>query len=361
MTSSQSLPLHAYAALRRARQTEREISNDDDGLFERTHRLASCTYDGAILAAVAAVDIQYQKIHTPAETAFQLTFAWVLNTVNTVSQLVMVWMLNVSVIERQESLFENDVMGMIARMQSHIDTMTSQGLSSNDPYEASILRRCIQADETLPFAHLLVVILWFSRMLQEVVESVQCMIIIWKLPDGKEVMEVSNVLDENYNIVDYKYYIVCLPRTLKVLVTIFVTGTRVFVAIVLSWTSAKYLILSNNMAHVLLKAVGLQFVVNLDELLFRSFAPGIFRRQIQHTAFKYQHPLVNLWQQWFGSMAKMVGVLLMGLTMNRIVFYKVWAFRAQCRDYFTMYPSDYTGTSQGTPFAEIFEFTKLPW
>ena len=121
--------------------------------------------------------------------------------------------------------------------------------------------------------------------------------IVWKLPTGKDVIEVSSILDESDNVIEHEYFIVALPRGLKITVTCLVTGVRIVTAMFLAWSGARYLILSNDMAHVLLKAVGLQFVLKLDELLFQSFGPAIFKRQLEHTRFRYESTPLSLWRQ----------------------------------------------------------------
>merc|ERR1712178_459871 len=104
---------------------------------------------------------------------------------------------------------------------------------------------------------------------------------------------------------EYTYYIVGLPWSVKIVVTFFVTGTRFLTACFLTWSSARFLILSDSMTDVVLKAVSMQFVVSLDELLFRSFAPGVWRRKIVHTRFKFQGVMQSIWVQWMWSMSKM--------------------------------------------------------
>lgn len=353
MTSSQTVPIHAY--------THMQSSGER---LQRQAKLQASTYDGAVLAAIALVDEEYLKVHAFSEAVFQFAFAWVINGLNTVSQLLLVYMLYVSVIERQESLFENDPMRMIEEIKQHLRADNRHPLSPHNATEADILLRC-SADETLPYAHMLVVCLWFSRMLIEVVDSILYARIIWHLPVPVmkgQVMEVSNVLDDRENIVEYKYFIVALPRFMKVIITCAITGLRVVVAFCLTWTSARYLIMSNDMAHVLLKAVGLQFVVGLDELLFKSFCPGIFRRQVEHTRFVFPGTIKSLWQQWMGSAWKVAGVLALGIVMSRFVFYKVHAFRSQCREYYEFFPpTDVRGAavwSKGplAPLTEMFEF-----
>lgn len=343
------MPIYAYTSMQ----------TNSDQMMHRMQSLSASTYDGAILAAAALVDEEYLKVHSRVETVFQFTFAWVLNGLNTVSQLLLVWMLYVSVIERQEALFEEDPsshLSMIERIQHHITR--DKPLSKGNEVEADILRRC-SADETMPYAHMLVVLLWFSRMLIEVLDSVQYAHVIWRLPLGRQVLEVRHILDIEDNIVEYKYLIVSLPWFMKVIISCFVTGTRVLTAVFLTWTSAKYLIMSNDMAHVLLKAVGLQFVVSIDELLFKSFSPGIFRRQVEHTHFSYPCTVRTLWQQWLGSMWKVVGVMLLVFTMSRFVFFKVFEFRAQCREYYASFPpAGALNKGLAAPITEMFEFMK---
>merc|ERR1719326_2697414 len=99
-------------------------------------------------------------------------------------------MLYVSVIERQETAYEDNPIGMIARMQQHLNADDPYPLSPDNDFEASILKRC-DKDETLPYAHMLVVIIWLSRMLMEVIDSLQYAQIVWTLSVGTEIMEVS--------------------------------------------------------------------------------------------------------------------------------------------------------------------------
>lgn len=340
-----TLPIHAYTSMQTTNQMH----------YSRMQRLSASTYDGAILAAVALVDQEYLKVHSRAETIFQFAFAWVLNGLNTVSQLLLVWMLYVSVIERQEALFEDTGHpSIIERIQHHISR--GSPLSKDIEIEADILRRC-SADETMPYAHMLVVLLWFSRMLVECSESIEYARIIWRMKLGQQALEVRNILDDEDNIVEYKYLIVSIPWFMKVIISCFVTGTRVLTAVFLTWTSAKYLIMSNDMAHVLLKAVGLQFVVSLDELLFRSFSPGIFRRQVEHTHFSYPAKVRTLWQQWMSSMWKVVGVILLSVTMSRFVFFRVFELREQCREYYSVFPpAGAVNKGPAAPITEMFEF-----
>merc|ERR1711908_232177 len=97
-----------------------------------------------------------------------------------------------------------------------------------------------------------------------------------------------------------------MPYRMKIFALLFVVipdfGTSLFV----TWTGAKFLALTNNMGTLILKAFGLAYIVQIDELLFASFASQKIKQLVQKSRVTIQirHSDTVTWDLWLSSMVR---------------------------------------------------------
>merc|ERR1711874_807725 len=94
------------------------------------------------------------------------------------------------------------------------------------------------------------------------------------------------------------------------------------------------------MANVILKAVSMQFIVTLDEVLYKAFIPSSFGKKIKGAKVVHQGTRPQLWQQWGSSTTYMCIAIILMVLIRSCLFSNLQHYRDACREYYTIFPEE---------------------
>merc|ERR1711972_800598 len=145
-----------------------------------------------------------------------------------------------------------------------------------------------------------------------------------------------------------------LSLAVKVGLTLFVCVPQSICAYLLYWTGAKFLFFTNRMDILIMKAISLSFILQLDELLFATFASVSTQLRLEKASYEITRSLPNRdWHIWGQPLVKYLVTSGLTLTIVYIVFGDITQFRRACQRYFVAFP-DTTPVHGATPFWVIF-------
>merc|ERR1711988_1622438 len=105
---------------------------------------------------------------------------------------------------------------------------------------------------------------------------------------------------------------------------------RLIIAIFLTYTSGKFLVFANSMGTVVLKAVAMQFVVTLDETIYKAFIPTTFNKKLTRSTMKVPGARPSIGMQWGMSFIWICLVFGMVRFINHFVLGDFEEFRHEC-------------------------------
>ncbi|CAJ1443387.1 unnamed protein product [Effrenium voratum] len=130
-----------------------------------------------------------------------------------------------------------------------------------------------------------IVFLWSARMLTEVKTTLLLALDLWALcplPSGAEPHQmIYEVEDEDGEI--ERWEIVAVNKTAQFLLTVLVLLPKMVVALVLLVIGCRWLAATQSFADLILNALALEFVINIDELMYEAFTPRSLRNVIELT------------------------------------------------------------------------------
>jgi len=231
-------------------------------------------------------------------------------------------------------------------VQAKIDADTiEEALSHNHPVSLAnstnvdVVEWC-RADSTHPASHVLVMAIWATRMVMEIADASWRLYRIWSLDHAKK-----------RRLVDWKKEspsVTSLTPELKIFLITFLSVPQFLIAISLSWTGAKLLESAQSMPNLVLKALTLQYIIGLDELVFTAFSSVRFKKVANNMKFvlvmtKSTHAwswrVSNAWRAW-GSNTLKLAASLTYLALTCYVFRDMRRLRHNCREYFHIFPEE---------------------
>jgi len=308
---------------------------------KRVKDLELDTYDALFFASCILED---SSMENHFWERFQFVFALFLQLANVFLQFMLVFLLFATVVEDAENPYEHGLTAETAEMQ--------RAIAADQPIDrhSNVMALC-RKDHTLAGAHTMVIMLWLSRMLREIIEAVNLTKIYARMKSPPppvsdhpelscEIIDEVVDVDEKGILVEESYSIVYLTARLRVLSCVFLGCVRVAMASFLTFTGAKYLILEGNMSNVILKAVSMQFIVTLDALLFKAFMPQTFAKRMKAAKIVYDGQRPELWLQWTKSMCYVMIAWAMMSVLANVIFGKLDTFRSSCREYYAAFPKE---------------------
>lgn len=293
-------------------------------------QLEKSTYDCSLLALCFVEDT---SIANDRWVYFQLFFTWFLHFAVIGIQVSLLVLLYATVVEWAENPFEHGLKEEIAALNAAVSTNTA--LNKTSP----VTEMC-RKDHTFGLVHIIVVTIWLSRMLQELRHAVEMVVVVLSLPTGHESIDEEIILDSKGDIVSETYVIVRLTLTLKILIVFFICGIRLVVTAFLTFSGAKFLILTGDMGNVILKAVSMQFIVTLDKVINQSFVPTAFNAKLKAAKIRYPGTKPSLFSQWSASCVYMLATVMAAYLLHDVIFGKISEFRTTCREYYMAFPNE---------------------
>lgn len=199
----------------------------------------------------------------------------------TILMWVETYIVSVSVRNMQENYFEY-----------HKSAFGSDGEFDPAKWDEFNLRAelCATALSQFPFLFF-ISFLWGARMLMELRAVHRLIRILSDLPELPSEINPEEMVQER--TVDGKehYEIVCLNQFSKVSLYIFVIIPKMIIAGFLLWIGLRWLTSTDNFGDLILNALALQFVINIDELFFMSFFPVREHHNVHRTRWALPAPM----------------------------------------------------------------------
>lgn len=331
---------------------------------------------------------------------------------NNVLQLGLSYILYATAVEHSEDKYERLLGERISYIDEALQINRPMGNSTLGQQTVDMCSNELASVRGWHAIYYLVVFLWYSRMIQELSESIWICAVVWQIPStsqvpvdgadeeateeliqgkGSGLRSLSmEVLTGDTNV-DHKRVprrhtnptllrsptsspgksLHSLPRSMTEameeqkgsmqVVTrvtpllrwaiLFLVGSWKFaLACWISWVGAKFLTLSPSTTCLVIKALSLQYVIQIDELLFRSFASLRRQDEVARSRLIYQQPELAWWSIWASSLVRFLAALSMTVLTLDVVFGQITSFRLHCCDYMKRFPQPYTFGEQLTNF-----------
>lgn len=322
---------------------------EENGIYEEEKMvvwpLPGDIYGDALLTAVQAWELAQRRIRPSKVGLIWMLGSFLLFVLNFVLQLGLSWMLFASFVESREDIYEVGTGEKTAKLKDAI----ASGIKLDSSDEA--VKLCAR-NQAVPEAYVFVLILWFSRMVQEIFEVRQFMVVMLGVPHQHDVMESSeneNSEDENAYVPivtksgdknDPRYTITWLPESVRYITVLGMPLLRGAIAIWITWLGAKFLVLAHNTADLVIKSLCMQFFVTIDELLFKSLVSEARKTQVAKTSIRYFHSPSEMWDNIGSMVTRWILVAVTTILTWFVVFAHIRTLRYTCADYFEKYPAD---------------------
>jgi len=242
-----------------------------------------------------------------------------------------------------------------------LDSYTDLLLESRNrtlPDDTPALVLCKENEVQNLWIYPVVLVLWWSRMIQEFVESSWLLAAFINLdsleqnfpgsdseesltPVGRNATLRSHesVASESsrprmmYPQISGARHIVALPRRTKVCAVGLVIVPKIMLALFIAWVGTKQLVFSHRTSNLILKALVIQWWLSIDELLYRSYVSLEHSRVIGRAAFRIRKITTPAFDRYGSTLMRMTVVV----TCLAVIYYgfygSVHAFREACLDY----------------------------
>jgi len=324
-------------------ECDSEIGETDPDFLETTP-LAPTSYDGLVLSLVSVEEWVYVERHGLMSTMCQFGFAAVLHIGSVLLQLGLVFYLLVTTIQTQADAFREGIDEKIVAIDTALRTQPQVPLAHYGETAVAALELC-KTDGTLAKSHLLILLLWSVKMMQEMNDASWRLLLILGLPaadDGDQLLwEESKEAHEGK---DTKKRILIKRATtpIKVATCILVCAPQFICAAFLWWTGAKFLFFTSSMGTLIMKAISLSFILQLDELMFAAFASFRFKRRLKSASYEHLQGTPTAFSVYGVGMLKFAAVVSSSLFFYQVVFHRVTRFRHLCDEYFEVFPYEWS-------------------
>lgn len=306
------------------------MSESDEGELEyETVGLSSTCYDGTAIALVSAFDPGYASLHGAGPTIIQFVFALFMHLSSISLQFIMVYGLLVTTVAGKEEPYRHNLDGITMAIQAALESDPPIPLSGEVPLERDALNLCSKR-QNVAMSHFLILFLWATKMSGEVVDTLLRLRIILRLPAAdweQPLLELTGRATEDGG----KAVIVRANLLMRVIFVLFISFPQMLACTFLAWTGAKFLFYTGDMGTLIMKSIGLAFIVTLDELLYTTFASARFQMLVSNSSYKIYAGRPNWhWEMWGLSVLKVGCVLLFTIFIWLVVFRKVTELRHMC-------------------------------
>merc|ERR1719399_1492831 len=121
---------------------------------------------------------------------------------------------------------------------------------------------------------------------------------------------------------------------------ILVPGVKAGIASLLGFAGIKFLVLSVIEYNLITKAISLQFVVTLDEVLYVAFTTDIAKAKLKRTHLQYKQFTHTAWDNWVGGFATLLFAVFWTYISTWGYFGALMNFRSVCSSYFAAFPGE---------------------
>jgi len=149
-------------------------------------------------------------------------------------------------------------------------------------WDGPLLKLCNMAVSKITFTFA-IVFLWTGRMLGElrtILDLHHDVHHIKDLPANKAPSDmVFEVMDDSTQKVE-EYHLVFLNCKARMCIYVLVIIPKFLIAIILTWIGCRWLAATESFSDLILNALALEFVINIDEFMFSYFSPAAMRERL---------------------------------------------------------------------------------
>mmetsp|Transcript_51940 Transcript_51940/g.120706 ORF Transcript_51940/g.120706 Transcript_51940/m.120706 type:complete len:377 (+) Transcript_51940:57-1187(+) len=285
------------------------------------------TYDSIILAVVLVCDRHYLHTQGMKNAVMQLSCMLLLHTFVVASQFLLIYWTFLDT--TMEDPFDDP-----EKKLELVLNATEKGLSLTNMTDWSFahttLEQC-RRDTAKPACHLLVNMIWVIRMVQELSEAVWRFICLSRL---QRVQQKGRLVDW----VEGELH--SLPFLLKHVLVMTVCVPQILIALALAWTGVKMLEEATSMTDIVLRALTLQYIIGIDELVFSAFSAVRYK----HLMGSVKYVIVSgnpstSWQVYGVNTIKILGVSAC-LVCIWAAFKHSHQLRVACHNYLDLFPKE---------------------
>merc|ERR1712187_616379 len=153
------------------------------------------------------------------------------------------------------------------------------------------------------------------------------------LPKGKDCLSTAD--DDHHEICS-------IPWKIKVFSVFLIQLPHAILILFLTWTGAYFLQTTSRMLTLIFKAVGLQYILQIDTLVFKTLETNQFQREVMKTSYQFEH-VYNIFNSWhFRAWGLNLLKILTVFGATHFIQYQAFGylahFRTLCYDYLDHYP-----------------------
>jgi len=314
--------------------------DSDDGGGEKEVPVGADAYGGVVFAAVRLFDADSLKQKGQCQLATNFVISFFMHGINLFFQFGLLFLIFAFAIENSEDPWEHaDLTAEGAVLDAAMAAVPPQPLDATIALNALAVNRC-RKDHTVRFAQSFLIFLWAVRVTPEVMGCFWTTKTCWSLPDTK----MGKLIKET----DGKFFIFSLNLRLRIFISLFVNLPKFLIGVLLAFVGAKFLMFANSLAPLVMKAVAMQFVLTIDELIFNGLASAAYAKQVSDCCFLiYQDTIPVNWNLWGTTVLKFFVIVAWTLAITRVMYADVQSFRDSCSFYEGAFPApgNHTGLS----------------
>lgn len=253
-----------------------------------------------------------------------------LHVVSLAFQLYLSAIMFIFVIERREDPFEN-VAGLAEREELLVKAIaTNTPLNGTTVRESTTLQLCWN-DHSVAWSQSLILFLWLCKVSVDIKDAIWVTYVSCVMPSttNNDVISEASRDSEDTEVVR-------LTPCLRFVIFFFINMPRLILACIIAVVGAKFLEFATSIGVLIMKSIGLAFLIQVNQILFNALAPQRFIQLQKKASFHYHtNPEAMNWML-FGSLVtafKAVGLALLAVFVSRFLFRDVAHFRQLCNEY----------------------------
>eukprot|EP00747_Dinoflagellata_sp_TGD_P203267 gnl/TRDRNA2_/TRDRNA2_76878_c0_seq1.p1 gnl/TRDRNA2_/TRDRNA2_76878_c0~~gnl/TRDRNA2_/TRDRNA2_76878_c0_seq1.p1 ORF type:complete len:422 (-),score=69.43 gnl/TRDRNA2_/TRDRNA2_76878_c0_seq1:18-1124(-) len=186
----------------------------------------------------------------------------------------------------------------VQQMQSqyeayHASVFDTSGVFHHAQWEAFDGRDSIcQAGMTKMFFLASILLLWSVRMLGELRLTAQLDHRIRELPNAPHDADPHDMMMENHDEEVSTYEVICLTGSTRFVLRLFIIVPKLIIAAFLLYMGCRFLASTQSFADIIMNAMALEFIINIDELIFDCLMPEILYLKVSN--MKFAPPKIKL-------------------------------------------------------------------
>jgi hypothetical protein len=307
-------------------------SDRSDHLFQIgkvNDKLEHTAYDGIMLALVCLRDAEYHDHHGISGAIVQFVLVLILLIISVVLQFILISALLITIVkDESERYLPQIITNYTLSLQAHL----AQGNSTALPVDHPAVHKCSSMNP-LSNTHVLILFVWSSKLMSEFCD------VLWRVRTICKMRTCKKDESEVHEQPDGKLAIVRLYCSTKLLLFFMMCLPRFLLALLLYWTSAKFLYFTDRMDILIMKAISLSFIVQLDELMFATFASLSFKLRLAKASFLISQRIPPRdWHMWGYPLAKYMVTVGLAISIVYGFFGQITTFRRACSAYWNVFP-----------------------